>query len=85
MEKQLIGAVAHYYSKIGVAVVELNAPLAVGDKIAFENKRGGVVAEQTVDSMQIEHNRVQNAGAGQGIGLKVEQAVHEGDKVYKTG
>lgn len=83
MEKQLVGTVAHYYDKIGVAVVELSAPLAVGDRIAVESKRGGVVVEQSVDSMEIEHKQVQSASAGEGVGLKVSERVHDGDKVYK--
>jgi hypothetical protein len=33
--------------------------------------------------MQIEHEDVQRAGAGDAIGLKVDQRVREGDLVYK--
>jgi selenocysteine-specific translation elongation factor len=39
--------------------------------------------EQPVESMQIEHNNVQRAEAGQSIGLKVAQRVRENDMVYK--
>ena len=76
-----IGTITHFFSKINVAVVELKAPLAVGDMIAI---KGPITDfEQTVDSMQIEHNNVQRAEAGQSIGLKVADRVREKDVVYK--
>lgn len=74
-----VGTVTHYYGKIGVAIVELSGPLKVGDQIKFEN---GTELEQTVDSMQIEHEQVEEAKKGDMIGLKVEQKVHEGATVY---
>ncbi|GAI29702.1 unnamed protein product, partial [marine sediment metagenome] len=41
--------------------------------------------QQTVDSMQIEHENVQSAGSGQSIGLKIVERTREGDLVYKLG
>jgi putative protease len=77
-----IGSIRHYYSKIGVAVIDLTAKVAVGDTIRIK----GVTSDfrQKVDSMQIEHANVQDAGAGQSIGLKVTDKVREGDLVYKV-
>lgn len=80
-EKKLVGKVAHYFTKIGVAVVELNAELKVGDKISIEGATTSF--EQTVGSMEIEHKAVENATVGQSIGLKVDQRVRGGDLVYK--
>ena len=79
--KELIGKVAHYYSKIGVAVVQLSDSLKIGDEISIE----GTVTKirQKVASMQIEHKDIESAGPGQSIGLKVESRVREGDLVYK--
>lgn len=82
MEKKQIGLVVHYYDKIGVAVIELSGDLRVGDRIAIESAEGEVVKEE-VKSMQIEHESVESAGAGQSIGLKVGGKVHKGNKVYK--
>lgn len=82
-EKKLVGKVAHYFTKIGVGVIELSDELKVGDRISIEGATTNI--QQTVDSMQIEHENVQSAGAGQSIGLKVEQRVREGDLVYKLG
>ncbi|MEM2872555.1 MAG: hypothetical protein QXD82_00100 [Nitrososphaerales archaeon] len=75
-----IGKITHYYPKIGVAVVELKAPLKVGDKILIRGSTTNF--EQMVESMQIEHQDVQSAEAGKSVGLKVVQRVREGDIVY---
>lgn len=76
-----VGRVTHYFTKIGVAVVELSAPLAVGDRIRIRGPTTDF--EQTVESMQIEHENVERAEAGQSIGLKVKERVREKDRVYK--
>lgn len=75
-----LGKVTHYYPKIGVAIVELKAPLKVGDKIRIKGSKTDF--EQIVESMQIEHKNVQSAEAGKSIGLKVIQKVREGDLIY---
>ena len=76
-----IGHIAHFFSKIGVAVVELTAPLTVGDRILV--KGPSTDFEQIVESMQIEHKNIQGAEAGQSIGLKLAQQAKERDTVYK--
>ena len=77
-----IGKVLHYYDKIGVAVVELEGDLATGDKIKFV--RGGEdLFEQSVDSMQVEHEKIKEANKGDTIGLKADQEVKEGAEVFK--
>ncbi|HKZ94465.1 MAG TPA: U32 family peptidase C-terminal domain-containing protein [Candidatus Bathyarchaeia archaeon] len=80
-QPQEIGKVTHYFTKIGVAVVELTAPLSAGDKIRIMGPTTDF--EQTVESMQIEHQNVKAAKAGQSIGLKVKEHVRETDSVYK--
>jgi len=76
-----VGHITHFFSKISVAVIELKAPLAVGDTILIKGPTTDF--EQIVESMQIEHKNVQRADAGQSIGLKVAQRVREKDVVYK--
>lgn len=77
-----IGKVTHYFTKIGVAVIELTDTLNVGDKIRVKGATSDFT--QTVDSMQIEHNNVEKAEAGQSIGLKVAEHAREQDTVYKV-
>ena len=76
-----IGRITHFFTKISVAVIELTMPLAVGDTIVIKGPTTDF--EQPVESMQIEHNNVQRAEAGQSIGLRVAQRVRENDMVYK--
>ena len=76
-----VGHITHFFSKISVAVVELTAPLAVGDRILV--KGPSTDFEQTVESMQIEHENIPKAEAGQAIGLKMAEHVREKDVVYK--
>ena len=76
-----VGRITHFFSKISVAVVELTAPLAVGDRILV--KGPSTDFEQAVESMQIEHQNIPRAEAGQSIGLKLAQLAKEKDAVYK--
>jgi translation elongation factor EF-1alpha len=83
MAQYKIGKVTHYYDKIGVAVVDLDADLSVGDKIKFI--RGGEdLFEQEVKSMQVEHEKIDSAKKGDTIGLKVDDEVKESAEVYKV-
>jgi putative protease len=77
-----VGTVTHYFDKIGVAVVELTDNLAVGEKIRIQGNGGDFTQE--VDSMQIEHEQIQNAKKGDTVGMKVNQEVQQGDEVYKV-
>ena len=81
-EKTLIGEVIHYYTKLGVAVIELSGQLKKGDKISTEGATTNI--QQAVASMQIENKKVDAAKKGQSIGMKVKDRVREGDKVYKA-
>ncbi|MDP1710039.1 MAG: hypothetical protein Q8L28_00255 [bacterium] len=77
-----IGKVSHFYDKIGVAIVDLDAPLSVNDKIKFV--RGGEdLFEQNIDSIQIEHNKVESAKKGDVVGIKTTGTVKDGADVYK--
>jgi len=40
--------------------------------------------EQTVNSMEIDRQKIEEANAGDAIGIKVIEKVREGDKVYKV-
>jgi len=77
-----VGRVEHFYSKAGVAVVELSAPIKKGDKILIRGDTTNL--SQVVDSMEIEHKQLNEAQAGQRIGLKVADRVRENDMVYKV-
>lgn len=80
-EGKLIGKITHYFGNIGVAVIELEDSLSVGDTIRIVG--GEADFNQNVESMQIEHEKIDKAKKGDSVGLKVGQKVHEGYKVYK--
>lgn len=81
MDEKPIGKVTHFFGKISVAVIELSASLKVGGKIRFKRHNGDGF-EQTVDSMQIEHEQIKEAKKGDAIGLKTKEPVHEGAEVF---
>jgi len=76
-----IGTVTNYFERIGVAVIELEDTLHVGDFLHFSGH--GANFEQAVASMQIEHQPVTKAGAGQSVGLKTDAHVRRGTLVYR--
>ncbi len=81
--EEALGVVTHYYSHIGVAVVQINTgTLRSGSTIHV--KGHGTDFTQTVDSMEYEHRQVNEASAGQCVGLKVQDHVREHDIVYRV-
>ena len=82
-ERKLVGKVVNYFTKIGVAIIELNDSLAVGDRISVEGATTNL--QQTVESMQIEHKAVEKARKGDSVGLKIVDRCRKGDSVYKIG
>jgi putative protease len=83
MEKEKVGKVFTYFSKVGVAGVELtDGPLSLGDTISIEGHTTNF--QQTVDSMQIEREPIEKAEVGQKVGIKVKDKVRPNDIVYKV-
>ena len=74
-----IGKISHYYDKAGVAIIELQDTLKVGDRIRIE--RGENAFEQEIASMQKDYKPVENAGKGETVGIKVDQKTKEGSLV----
>jgi len=82
MEEE-IGWVTHYFSKIGVGVVELTkGGLKVGETIHVKGHTTDLY--QKVDSMQMEHAPVQAAKKGESFGLHVDAQVREHDLVFRV-
>lgn len=82
MEEQEIGVVDHYFGKISVGMIELKGALKVGDTIRIKGAHDDFT--QTVESMRIEYDNVEQAKEGDKVGIKVSQPVHDNDKVYKV-
>ncbi|MBU1669787.1 MAG: hypothetical protein KKF41_08120 [Actinobacteria bacterium] len=77
-----VGKVAHFFNKIGVAAINLSGDLSVGDMIHIKGHTSDWT--QTVESMQIEHDQVEKAGAGESVGIRVPEHAHEHDVVFKV-
>jgi putative protease len=77
-----VGVVTHYFGHLSVAAVKLEVVLAVGQTIRILGHTSDF--RQRVDSIQIEHETVQEAIGGDEIGLKVAQHAREHDVVYRT-
>lgn len=82
-EEKLIGRITHYYSHLGVGIIELTeAELKLGDVIHVKGSRTDFT--QTVDSMQVEHQNVSHADKGKSAGIKVKEKVREHDQVFRV-
>jgi putative protease len=80
----LIGKVKHFFPKVSVAVVELNDDLKIGDEIVIKNKSGEEKVKQVVESMEIDHKKIQSGKSGEEVAILVNAKVKEGDLVYKV-
>lgn len=82
MEEE-IGRITHYFSRIGVGVLEITGgELKVGDTIHIKGHTTDFY--QKVESMQVEHQPVNVAKKGDSVGLKVIEHVREHDKVFRV-
>ena len=89
MPEHLIGRVSHYYSNLGVASLSLTEPLHKGDRIrivghSYGTKTSPTDVGQTVNSMEIEHHQVDDAGPEDAVAVKVSEKVREGDDVFRV-
>ena len=81
MPEEVIGQVSDFFAHPVVAGIELTAPLKLGDKIHIKGHTTDL--EMTVTSMQINNVDVNEAKAGDSIGVKVSERVRRSDTVYK--
>jgi putative protease len=82
MERVKVGEVFKYYAKPEVAAIRLtDGSLKVGDEIQVQGATTDFT--QVVDSMEIEHEKVESASVGQSVGIKVKERARPGDIVYK--
>ena len=82
MPEEMIGKVSDFFAQPVVAGIELTATLKLGDKIHIQGHTTDM--ELIVDSMQINNVDVEQAKAGDLVGVKVSERVRRGDTVYKV-
>lgn len=82
-EEKEIGKVEHFFGKIQVAALKITeGELKVGDVIRIKGHTTDLT--HIVDSMQVNHQAVQFAKAGDSIGIKVKGQCRDGDVVYRV-
>lgn len=77
-----VGKVVHWYDKINVAVIRLSGKLSVGDRIKV--KRHDSEFEETISSMQLDHENISSGKKGQEIAVKFSNNGHDGAVVFKV-
>jgi selenocysteine-specific translation elongation factor len=82
MPEEAIGKVSDFFARPVVAGVELTAKLKVGDKLHIQGHTTDL--ELMVDSMQINNMNVQEAKAGDSVGIRVPDRVRRGDTIFKV-
>jgi len=78
----LAGKILSYYSRLGVASVDVFDRLATGDIIHI--KGHSTDFDQRIASMEINRRQVTSAAKGQKAGIKVSDYVRKNDLVYKV-
>jgi len=81
MPEQEIGKVADFFARPVVAAIQLTAPLKLGDVIRIKGHTTDL--QVNVGSMQVDNVAVQEAKAGDSVGVKITERVRKGDVVYK--
>jgi translation elongation factor EF-1alpha len=79
MEKK-IGEITHYFSHIPAGIIKLTDTLKIGDKVHFKGATTDL--EQEITSMQVDHKDIEEAKAGDEVGVKVTDRVREEDEVF---
>ena len=82
MPVEEVGKVSDFFAHPVVAGIDLSGTLKVGDKIHIKGHTTDM--ELIVDSMQINNVNVQEAKAGDSIGIKVADRVRGGDTIYRV-
>jgi putative protease len=83
MAETEIGTIEHYFDRAGVAAINITTgELSVGDTVHIKGNTTDVTTK--VESMQIEHESVQTAKVGDGVGVKIGEKVRQHDTVLKV-
>jgi len=78
---QVVGRVTHYFTDLRVAAVTLAKALKVGDRIHIRGHTTDLV--QTVESIEVEHERIEGAGPGDDVALAVDGTVRANDQIFR--
>jgi len=81
MADQFIGTVVHQWRQVGAALISVaHDQLSMGDTIHIKGHTTDFV--QTLESMQVDHEPVDSARAGEEVAIGVTDRVRVQDKVF---
>jgi translation initiation factor IF-2 len=80
-DKEAVAVVKEYFRKPGVAAVEvIRGRVRIGDKVRFRGHTTDFTQE--IESMQIDHQEITEAGEGDFVGILVNDRVRENDSMF---
>ena len=83
MGESKIGEVVKFFAKPSVAaIVVTDGTLKTGDTLHFKGHTSDF--SQTIDSMQVDNQSVDEAKVGDDVGIEVKERVRPGDVAYKV-
>jgi len=83
MSEEQVGLIVKFFAKPSVAAVEVTSgSIKKGDLLKYTGHTTDFT--EPVASLELDNQPVEEAKAGQLIGIKVKERVREGDKVYKV-
>ena len=82
MSEEEVGRVQSFFKKPVVAAMVLTGDLSIGDNIRIQGATTDI--EMTVESMQINLEPVESAGAGDDVGIKVPDSVRPNARVIRV-
>ena len=83
MAEEKIGEVFKFFAKPSVAAIKVTeGSLSIGDTIKFVGHTTDFT--ETVESMEVNNQKIEKAVAGDLVGLKVKDRVREGDEIFKV-
>ncbi len=78
--RKLVGVVTNFYPKVSVAAVRLAADARVGDEIIIEGRTS--YSKQIIESIEKSGKRLERAGKGDVVGIKLKDKARKNDSVY---
>ncbi|NQU02928.1 MAG: translation elongation factor-like protein [Syntrophaceae bacterium] len=83
MGEEKIGEVVKFFAKPSVAAVKITeGELTVGDTVKFLGHTTDF--DDTIESMEVNNEKIDTAVVGDYIGIKVPERVRPGDEMYKV-
>ncbi len=83
-DKEAVAVVKEYFRKPGVAAVEvIRGRVRIGDQVRFRGHTTDFT--QKIESMQIDHQDITEAGEGDLVGILVNDRVRENDHMFLEG